>query len=195
MVTVTDTEASHGEDSGFSFITSGETCAALEAAALVISSADNSSGSDVTFSSHPADGDGSQASDVTFAAWPHDSDSGTSADSPFGVLPLVSSETGHGADTENETVHIYAFQPQFRWTGGGYMVRLHNARGDSRLIVVSGLKQAMSLLEGSWRHDGDSCRSSEEESRPSFGVSLQASPALKVSLSMSRSGRVLTGIR
>ena len=201
--TVHDTDTVTCTDSGFFFITDSDACVASDGNTTVTqfvhdsdacAAADGAEHIAGTFLKSDTDFCTATETSAFFTGtlFLSDTDACRAADSqPPMNRAFSDTDACTALDDEHETVHVYAYQPLFRWTGGGFALpwRALRADGTEEVITVwrgagpdAELYRLGTILEAAAEvrhvHDGDACRAADEAPPPEFGVSASHRRAL-----------------
>jgi len=195
-VLVRDADACHGEDSGFTFITSADTCSASEAGGPVVLSADTCSASEAELSRWVTDTDVCAAADLGWRN-PHTDAETCSASDGGEVIYLSDSGTYPGGDSCIATdsyggvIDVYTFIPPLSTgPGGGFEVVWTDQAGRRHLVLAGShvskavLELAKGIAEATevvFIRDSDGCRAAEA-SKPVIGVTVDVQPAVRVGI-------------
>lgn len=207
MTFIFDTDTVRATDAGFSYISDTDGCTAAETATAItqpVHDADQCAAAETSWSSWPHDSDRAVVTETaaffTGTMFVSDSDACTAAEAEQHNRVISDTEICTAFDTEHEQVEVYTYQPEFRWTGGGFELvwQVQESTGLAVISVWRGpipdagvyrlYEQLASAAEVWHVCDTDNVRVREEERAPALSVWVTARRALDVALGVAIMG-------
>lgn len=190
-----DSDYGHGEDSGFAFPGSADACSCSDGNEQVRQiDADACAGDDEPTRAWPHDADSATAADNS-SSWPHDTDACTASEDWQKTRTFTDADSGSGLDDEHHQVEVFSYQPDFRWTGGGYELVWVVPDGDGGFAGVTVWRgpvpdagvyrlaqQLHEAAPSAHVHDSDQVTARHEHAAPYLGTAIHAGRALTVTV-------------